>query len=78
MIGFFYEHNTKTKSLNLLISYVAYRIYKYKMYCRLYSIDETCYNIFQHVKFSIMNYTYVLKNLNSLDHRPFEKLFHCM
>ena len=50
IVSFFHERNRKTKSLNLLISYIAYRIYKYKMYCRLNSFDETCYNIFQHVK----------------------------
>jgi hypothetical protein len=50
MVGIFHERNRKPKSLNLLISYihVAYRIHKYKMYCRLNSLDETCYNIFQH------------------------------
>ena len=72
--GFFHERNRKTKSLNLLISYIAYRIYKYKMYCRLNSFDETCYNIFQHVKFSVMKYAKILKNLNVLaEYRLFEK-----
>ena len=74
MVGFFHERNRKTKSLNLLISYIAYRIYKYKMYCRLNSLDETRYNIFQHVKFSVMKYAKILKNLNVLaEYRLFEK-----
>ena len=32
---------TKCTSLNTLISYVANRIYKYMMYCRLESPNET-------------------------------------
>ena len=43
IVGFNYEGNRKVITLNSLISYVAYRIYKYKMYCRLQCLDETNY-----------------------------------
>ena len=34
------EENDKIKTLNLLISYVAYSIYKYKLLCRLDSLSK--------------------------------------
>ena len=73
-VGFYFEKNRKTLDLNFIISFIAFRIYKYKMYCRLNSLDETRYNIFQHVKFSVMKYAKILKNLNVLaEYRLFEK-----
>ena len=36
--------STRKKSLNLFISYVAFRIYRRKMLCRLDSLSETAYN----------------------------------
>jgi hypothetical protein len=46
------------------------------MFCRLNSLAETCYNIFHHVKFSVMKYMYakILKILNALaEYRLLEK-----
>lgn len=72
LLGFFSEQNRKIVSLNTLISYVAYRIYKYKMYCRIHSLEETNYNILNHVKASTVFYASVLKSLNSYaDYRIF-------
>lgn len=65
IIEFFHEHNRKVISLETLISYVAYSIFKYKMYCRLSSFDETNYNILCNVKSSIVFYSFILKKLNS-------------
>ena len=45
IVGFNYERNRKV----ITLTYVAYRIYKYKMYC-LRCLDEINYNIFYHVK----------------------------
>lgn len=59
IVGFFYEKSDKTKSLNLLIPYVAYRIYKQKMLCRLDSMNETECNIYNHVKKSTCFYASV-------------------
>ena len=44
--------------------FVAYRIYKYKMLCRLDSLSETAYNLYNHVKKSIYFYSSVLGHLN--------------
>ena len=45
LLAFYSEENDKIISLNLLISYVPFRIYKYKMLCRLDSLSETAYNL---------------------------------
>lgn len=73
IIEFFHEHNRKVISLETLISYVAYSIFKYKMYCRLSSFDETNYNILCNVKSSIVFYSFILKKLNSdTDYKLFQ------
>ena len=36
--------------LNFLISFITCKIYKYKMFCRLESLDENSYNISANVK----------------------------
>lgn len=56
IIGFFHELNRKVITLNTLISYVAYRIYEYKMYCRLSSLDKTNYNILYFVLSNLQLY----------------------
>ena len=45
LLAFYSEENDKIISLNLLISYVPFRIYKHKMLCRLDSSSETAYNL---------------------------------
>ena len=73
LLGFFHEQNRKIVSLNTLISFIAYRIYKYKMYCRVHSLEETNYNILNHVKVSTVFYASVLKSHNSfVDYRIFQ------
>ena len=32
-----------------IISYIACRIYKYKMFCRVEMLEETEFNLYQHV-----------------------------
>ena len=39
-IGFYYADNDYIDFLNFIISCVACRIYKYKMFCRIESLDE--------------------------------------
>lgn len=41
----------------LLLSYVAIRIYKYRMYYRLENIDKSAEGILLHVKSSIFQYS---------------------
>ena len=66
VVGFYSEENDKIKTLTLFISYVAYtcRIYKYKIQCRLDFLNETEYNLYNHVKKSIYFYSSVLGQLN--------------
>ena len=45
VIGFCLESNEKVSILNNIMSFIACRIYKFKMFCRLESIDETEYAI---------------------------------
>ena len=61
IVGFYNERNKKSTSLNTLISYVAYRIYKYKMYCRKESLKETETGIQNHIKESLYGYSKVVK-----------------
>ena len=65
IVVFYDEKDKKCTSLNTLISYVAYRIYKYKMYCRLESLNETDVCIQIHIKESIYGYSKVVKRLNT-------------
>lgn len=75
VIEFFHEHNRNVISLETLILYVAYSIYKYKMYCRLSSFDETNYNIFCDVKSSIVSCSFILKkNLIPIQITSFSKI----
>lgn len=61
IIGFYLENNRKTATLNFLISLIALRIYKYKMYCRLEKIDENEEGLKTHIKLSLLNYASVLR-----------------
>ena len=57
VIGFYYEDNDKTRMLNNLISFVACRIYKYKMYCRIHKFNEEEYNININLKKTIFTFS---------------------
>lgn len=59
--GFYLEQNDKIESLNLLISLIAYKIYKYKMYCRIESLQETEIDVFKSVKHALIQYTSMLR-----------------
>ena len=69
------KETKKCTSLNTLISYVAYRIYKHKMYCRLESLKETDTGIQNHIKESLYGYSKVVKRLNTLiDYKLFNRI----
>ena len=75
LVGFYYEKSDKVSMLNNLISYVACRMYKYKMFCRLETLEESEYAIRYHLKSSLKFYTSVLKhNKCMLQSKYFEKL----
>ena len=61
--GFYLDKSETTKIYNSFISYIAYRIYKSKMYCRIEQIDETCTFIKDHVKKNIKSPCLVLSLL---------------
>lgn len=58
IIGFYYENNRKVQFLNNIISYVAYRIYKFKMLCRFEKKNETSQSLSEYVK------NYLIRNMN--------------
>ena len=66
VIGFCLEFNDKVSMLNDLISFIACRIYKFKMYCRLELLDETEYTIRCHLK-KHMLFNYNVLKLRKLD-----------
>ena len=41
VIGFYFEFNQNINLLNNSISFIALKIYKYKMFCRIENIQET-------------------------------------
>ena len=45
VIGFYQGDSDYADFLNLLISFTACKIYKYKMLCRIESLEENCYNV---------------------------------
>ena len=53
VLGFYHCESEYTTFLNMLISFTACRIYKYKMFCRLESLDENMSNIRINVKHSL-------------------------
>ena len=50
LLGLYNECNEKVIFLNNVISFVALKIYKFKMFCRLENLDESEYNIRFHLK----------------------------
>ena len=51
VLGFYNSKSDYIDFLNYLISFIACKIYKYRMFCRLESLDENTYNISTHLKF---------------------------
>ena len=79
LVGFYYEKSEKVSMLNNLISYVACRMYKYKMFCRLETLEESEYAIRYNLKSSLKFYTSVLKhNKCMLQSKYFEKLSYAL
>ena len=65
IVGFFNETNEKVNILNNILSVIACRLYKYKMYCRLESLDETEYSIRYHLKSYLLFLYHVMKENRS-------------
>lgn len=62
VIGFYDEQNVKTFSFNHVISYIAFKIYKYKMKCRFDDKNKTEKDLIIYIKNSLTLYAAVLKH----------------
>ena len=60
-VGFYNETNEKTILLNNLVSFIALRIYKYKMWCRIEETIESSDKISCHLKNSLNTFYFALK-----------------
>ena len=74
-MGFYYADNDYIDFLNFIISFVACRIYKYKMFCRIESLEENEFNVYCNVKENIkklyltlskIQHKYNMKIINNL------------
>ena len=72
VVVFFLENNEKINLFNNMISFVACRIHKYKMYCRLEGMNEHEIGIRQHIKQNVIFMEKVFKYSKNSKH---EKLF---
>lgn len=50
IIGFYFQNNSKVQFFKNIISFVAYRIYKLKMFCRFEKKNENYQNLRKYVK----------------------------
>ena len=50
VIGFYFECNQNTNLLNNFIFFIALKIYKFKMFCRVENLQETWFSLTNNVK----------------------------
>uniref|UniRef100_A0A8W8HLM3 Uncharacterized protein n=1 Tax=Magallana gigas TaxID=29159 RepID=A0A8W8HLM3_MAGGI len=50
IVGFFVDDNETTKLYNIFLSFIAFRIYKYKMFCRVENLEETSQSLRMYIK----------------------------
>ena len=65
VIGFYDDVNEKTILLNNLISFIAFRIYKYKMFCRLNDKRVLQTEMRKSLKWCLRNFYFVLLNVDT-------------
>ena len=66
ILGFYFEQNSKLCFLNTVISFLAFKIYKYKMYCRLQNKVEQESMLVSYVKNNLINNCTVLLKFSKL------------
>ena len=66
VLGFYNEVNSKTIRLNNIISFVCYKIYKYKMKCRLLQENMCGFNLVKMLKYELKKQNSVLKSTGKL------------
>ena len=64
VLGFYHIDSEYIDSLNFIISYIACRIYKYKMVCRVEMLEETEFNLYHHLL--KVKHTYNMKLIENL------------
>lgn len=75
VLGFYLEETQVTKLYNYFLSFIAYRIYKCKMYCRLENLPESILLIKNSFKEYITTHCAVLKMLkNTKENELFQLL----
>ena len=74
VIGFNREFNNKTIKLNNLLSFVCYRIYKYKMKCRVKYEVMSENNLRESLKHSLLTQNTVLKKAKKITDDLYYKL----
>ena len=73
VIGFYFENNELSTIYNYFISFIAFRIYKCKMYCRVVQVKETNDYVIRSIKEYFSEHCQVLKRLRRTKE---QKLFH--
>ena len=74
VVGFYLDRSETRKIYNSFVSYIAYRLYKSKIYCRIKQIDETC-TIIYIKKTKPLNHTILCKTKKKLFETFVSKLF---
>lgn len=72
IVGFFVDYNETTKLYNIFLSFIAFRIYKYKMFCRVENLEETSQSLRMYIKEITLSYCSVLSFLHQMKEK---KLF---
>jgi hypothetical protein len=73
VVGFFSVRSETTVVFNLLLSFVALKIYKYKMFCRLENKEETSQALLYNLKSCISQYSETLSATQNTKHSSFFK-----
>lgn len=66
ILGFYFERNTKIRYFNTIVSFIAYKIFKYKMCCRSQKKTETYNELVLYLKNNIRYNIDVLVNMSKI------------
>ena len=67
VLGFYNEVNSKTIRLNNVISFICYKIYKYKIKCSLLQENMSEFNLVRMLKYVLKKQNIVFKSTGSLN-----------
>lgn len=66
ILGFYFERNTKIRYFNTIVSFIAYKIFKYKMFCRSQKKTETYNELVLYLKKKYQIQFDVLVNMSKI------------